>query len=95
MNMKNTSSEPRVHNRHHNTAPLGAIYVGRGTKWGNPYSLSDGYTRKQAISLFVKLILPTLDCSELRGKHLVCSCVPNDCHANYIFEKANQDEYFE
>lgn len=29
---------PKVYNKHHKDAPPDAVYVGRPTKWGNPYS---------------------------------------------------------
>lgn len=28
---------PRVYNKHHGDAPPGAVYIGRPTKWGNPF----------------------------------------------------------
>jgi hypothetical protein len=29
---------PDIFNKHHKNAPKGAIYVGRPTKWGNPFT---------------------------------------------------------
>ena len=40
---------PRVHNRHHHSAPSGAVYVGRGTKWGNSFQIGEHGTREQCL----------------------------------------------
>lgn len=66
-----------------------AVYVGRGSPWGNPYRTGIDGTRTEVIDMFVKNILPTLDVRELRGKDLVCFCKPKRCHADYILIKAN------
>ena len=29
---------PKVYNRHHKDAPIDAVYIGRGTPWGNPFT---------------------------------------------------------
>ena len=74
---------PRVHNKYHGTAPVDAVYVGRPTKWGNPYSHKDGTLAKykvatvaEAIHAYEKFLLasPELLASlgELRGRDLVC-----------------------
>lgn len=80
---------PRVHNKHHGTAPPDAVYCGRGSPYGNPFRIGPGMTRRQAIRRFVCEVLPTLDCEPLRGKDLVCFCKPKECHVDYIIEKAN------
>jgi DNA polymerase I-like protein with 3'-5' exonuclease and polymerase domains len=41
---------------------------------------------------FEKLILPTLDVSDLKGKDLVCFCKPKRCHCDAILLKANKEE---
>lgn len=83
---------PKVHNLHHGTAPADAIYVGRGSPWGNPYVVGVHAPRGKCIDLFVENILPTLDVSELKGKDLVCYCKPKACHADHILAKANPPE---
>lgn len=85
------SSTPRpaqVWNRHE-WYPKGAIYVGRGTPWGNPFIVGVHGERGECVDLFEEHVLPTLDVSALRGKDLLCSCVPRRCHATSIFKKAN------
>lgn len=74
-----------------------AVYVGRGSPYGNPYRLGENGTRTEVIDAFVNNILPTLDVSALRGKDLVCFCAPKRCHADYILIKANAslDDWYE
>lgn len=73
--------------------PPGAVYVGRPTKWGNPYNFSHG-NREQIITMYEDWIatqrelLSALD--ELRGKDLVCWCAPLACHADVLMRLANE-----
>lgn len=87
--MTQRSPSPRVLNLHHSGVPLGAVYVGRGSKWGNPYVIGIAGNRERVIAMFCEGVLPTLDVSELRGKDLVCFCAPKHCHADHILAKAN------
>lgn len=85
-----------VYNKYHIDTPADAIYVGRGSPYGNPYSHLNNTkatykvnTREEAIEAFEKYVLPTLDVSALKGKPLVCYCYPKACHADSIARKAN------
>lgn len=83
--------------------PANAVYVGRPTKFGNPYSTTpesrlDAYSRCEAIE-FYKVYLernPQLveDAKrELRGKDLACFCKEGEpCHADYLLIIANQKQ---
>lgn len=82
---------PKVHNKYHNTAPKTAVYVGRGSPWGNPYQIGKDGTRDDVIRLFKENILPTLDVTALKGKDLICFCKPKACHADLLLEKANKE----
>ena len=84
-------NSPNVYNRHHNTAPADAIYIGRGSPWGNPYVIGKDGDRANVIRLFEENILPYLNVSALRGKDLVCFCKPSACHGDAILKKANGD----
>lgn len=53
------TDRPRVWNKHHKNAPADAVYIGRGSPWGNPFShmpnskaKSIVATREEAIELF-------------------------------------------
>lgn len=80
---------PKVLNKKKDFIPPDAVYVGRGSPWGNPYKRGEHGTRDEVIKLFVERVLPTLDVSSLKGKDLVCFCAPKRCHADYILIKAN------
>ena len=95
---------PKVLNKRTDIISLDAIYVGRPTKWGNPFKINDpllpcGLTkerRRQAvIDEYRRYILanPTLmsQLPELQGKDLVCWCSPLPCHADVLLELANQE----
>lgn len=81
---------PRVHNKHHKTAPADAVYIGRGSPWGNPYVIGVHGDRATVIRKFELYVLPTLDLEPLRGKHLICFCKPQACHGDSLLEAANR-----
>ena len=75
-----------------------AIYVGRPTKWGNPYQCKN-FTRSMAVGLFRDLVKkwPKEILEPLRGHDLCCWCPltdkdgdPVDCHADVLLEFANK-----
>ncbi len=82
--------------------PNGVVYVGRPSKYGNPYSVTpasrlDAYSRVSAVE-FYKVHLernPQLveDAKrELRGKDLMCFCpLHQACHADLLLKIANED----
>ena len=88
---------PRVLNKRTDVIPPDAVYVGRPTKWGNPYIVGPDGTRDEVIQKFRLHVLhymnlgvgPLSDLSELRGKDLVCWCSPLPCHADVLLELAN------
>ena len=77
--------------------PENVIYVGRPTRWGNPYSVEE-FGREEAIRLFRTLFQQTSDVKypvdsvmELRGKDLGCWCpLDKNCHADVLLEIANR-----
>lgn len=77
-----------VLNRHHSNT-VGAIYIGRGSPWGNPFQVGRGgiWTREQAILMFETCTLPTLDLRPLLGHDLLCSCAPRPCHGDPIIRE--------
>lgn len=92
------TTEPRVWNKRDPNVPADAVYVGRPTKWGNPFKISPRMSRKDAVEMYRKWIghhdnagfLISADAVvELRGKHLVCWCAPLACHADILLEIAN------
>lgn len=83
--------EMRVLNKHAlvYTSPY-AVYVGRGSAWGNPYKLGDDGPRNYVIQKYEKEILPSLDLQPLRLKDLICYCAPLACHADILMREANK-----
>jgi len=82
--------------------PEGAVYVGRPTRWGNPYFIwgaSNGDSRAEAVRRYRAWLnvcnhLSTIDKArvraELRGKDLACWCpLDQPCHADVLLEIAN------
>lgn len=79
--------------------PANAVYVGRPTKWGNPWVVGSGWSRAGVVAFHADWMRgirdwPTLpdrpDLAPLRGKDLAC-WFPLDqpCHADVLLELAN------
>lgn len=81
---------------------LPIVYVGRPSKYGNPYKVGDNdgfvviHTRAAVIELFEiyakkKLELTPNWLDDLRGKNLSCWCGEDElCHADILLKIANQ-----
>ncbi len=84
---------PQVLNKHASGIPPGAVYVGRGSKWGNPCPITRVHSRAHVIAMhgtWLKGQHELLrDIHELRGKDLVCFCAPQACHADLLLRLAN------
>ena len=81
---------PRVLNKRADKIPEGAVYIGRPSKWGNPFKIGVDGNRETVIELYRRYIQTTnLDFSELKGKDLVCWCSPLPCHGDVLLELAN------
>lgn len=79
------------------------IYIGRGSKWGNPYSHKESSiakykvsSRKEAIESFERYITMgegkhlLQDLHELEGKTLGCFCKPQSCHGDILVRLVNE-----
>lgn len=66
------------------------IYIGRGSKWGNPFEIGKDGTREEVIEKYRTYLLnkPELlkALPELRGKTLGCFCKPKPCHGDILVE---------
>lgn len=83
-----TNSMPRLYNKRiDKDIPEDAIYIGRGTPWGNPYVMKSERDRPYVCALFEVNVLPKLDLEPLRDKDLVCWCHPKQCHGDSIMKK--------
>ncbi len=84
---------PQIFNKHHENVPENAIYVGRGSKWGNPFVIGRDGTREDVVEKYCHWVLDQPDLMaalhELRGGNLLCFCSPKLCHAMILWELAN------
>jgi len=83
----------KVHNKYHNTAPPDAVYVGRGSPFGNPYVIGRDGDRDEVCDKFDRLLandkeLVRMVQRELKGKDLLCFCKPARCHADSLLKIA-------
>lgn len=81
---------PKVYNKYHGDAPKNAVYCGRGSPYGNPFVIGVHGDRDEVCDLFENEVLPSLDVTALKGKDLICFCVPKRCHCDAILFKANK-----
>lgn len=83
----------RVLNIHIHGYPIGAIYIGRRSKWGNRFIIGVHGDRPTVIALYEAwlreqhALLRALD--ELRGADLLCFCKPKACHGDLLLFLAN------
>ena len=73
------------------------IYIGRPSKYGNPFLIGKDGTRKQVIQKFIDMLNSDIHLmneikNELKGKNLVCHCKPKECHGDYLLQIANEDD---
>jgi hypothetical protein len=72
--------------RHH-------VYIGRPSKWGNPFVVDKHGARGECIALYESwlrenaALFAALD--ELRGLVLGCWCAPHACHGDVLARLAN------
>lgn len=66
------------------------VYIGRPSKWGNPFEIGRDGTREEVIAKYRRWIRkqPKLLASlpELHGKVLGCWCTPAPCHGDVLLE---------
>ena len=93
--MTTHQSMPKVWNMRDPKCPKDAVYIGRPSKWGNPFKIGrlDG-DREHVIEMFRQHRLPKLlrGIDELRGKDLVCWCPSLPCHGDILLEMANKEK---
>ena len=69
------------------------IYIGRGSKWGNPFIIGKHGGREEVIELYRQYVLGKEELRnslcELKGKVLGCHCKPNKCHGDILAKLAN------
>lgn len=84
-----------VLNRHRTGMPAGSIYIGRGSRWGNPFVIGTHGTRDEVCDAYEQLLWNQIQAKEvsledvaaLHNQQLVCFCKPARCHGDTL-EKA-------
>ncbi len=80
--------------------PPNTVYVGRPSRWGNPFQLGAGITRTGCVNMFrhyldADMLAISKDQvrAALRGKNLACWCpLDQPCHADVLLNLANSEE---
>lgn len=69
------------------------VYIGRPSKWGNPFVIGADGTREEVIAKYEAWLMeqPQLLAAlpELKDKDLVCFCSPQACHGDVLHRLAN------
>lgn len=81
-----------VVNRRSTRPSPGDVYIGRPSRWGNPFVIGRHRTRDQVIQLYRDKLWTDLlagrlaieDLARLAGKRLVCWCAPAPCHGDVL-----------
>lgn len=76
--------------------PSGAIYIGRGSKWGNPFVMRTEADRNEVCAQYSAHLdhqlrtgeVTLAELAELDGKDLVCFCAPKQCHGHVLEDRA-------
>ena len=83
-----------VLNKYHGNIPKNAVYIGRGSKWGNPFRIGPDGSRDEVIQKYRDYIQTRPDLlnsiDELKDKALVCFCKPKPCHGDILAELVKQ-----
>lgn len=77
--------------------PEEAVYIGRGSLYGNQFIIGIHGTRDEVCDKFEAYVEADPSLREtikknLVGKDLLCFCKPARCHGDYLLRIANEDE---
>lgn len=72
------------------------VYIGRPSKWGNPFVVGVHGSRSEVIAKYIALKENDAEFiaeakRELKGKNLGCYCAPQACHGDWLLKIANED----
>lgn len=71
------------------------VYIGRPSKWGNPFRVGRDGTRLEVIEMYRRWIQTQAhlmdEVDNLRGLVLGCHCAPLPCHGDVLVELAGPE----
>ena len=81
-----------VLNKHKDHIPSDAIYIGRGSKFGNPFPITKTSSRNEVVGKYKRYVKDQIrmghislrDLSALYNRDLVCYCAPAACHGDVL-----------
>ena len=80
----------KVLNKRVDFIPEDSVYIGRPSKWGNPFVVGKDGTRHDVVMKYRKYLLENkqllCDLVELKDKNIVCWCSPQLCHGDILKE---------
>jgi hypothetical protein len=85
---------PKVLNKRFDQIPDNAVYIGRPSKWGNPFVIGVDGDRDAVVASYRRYLHTSgliRDVKELKGKDLVCWCAPRACHGDVLLKLANEE----
>lgn len=72
------------------------IYIGRPSKWGNPFEIGKDGTREDVVKKYKEWVVTQSDLMsslhELKDKTIACWCSPSACHGDVLAELADKEE---
>jgi len=84
---------PKVLNKGSVGIVPGAKYIGRGSKYGNPFVIGVDGTRREVIAKYICYAEERFSREEimrdLEGHDLLCFCKPKACHGDWLLLRAN------
>lgn len=79
------ATDTRVVNKRHAKYD---VYIGRGSRWGNPFEIGKDGTREEVCAKYLGYLLESSELlaalPSLVGKTLGCYCSPKLCHGDII-----------
>jgi len=73
------------------------VYIGRGSKWGNPFVIGKDGNREEVISKYEAYIMNRPDLiaalPELKDRILGCWCAPKACHGDILLKMIEDELY--
>ena len=92
----------KVLNKHMDVIPKDAVYIGRGSKWGNPFVINTNQNRNDVCEKHKAYIDKKIRNKEITAeemvvlyrKDLVCYCAPRRCHGDHLMKLAEQAYYY-